>query len=227
MHVRLITRWAALALVPVFGACKDSTTTPVTRAAAPRAGFASVADTVIGGGGGSGNQTHFIASGTSGYVSWFSAGDSSGGGGGFSYGSLNVSRGGATNNPQTFLSYFVEQCGLYYCAFLGGSGLIPNGDLSGGTQQLDLSTNTSGNPNFFTFGGSPGLISVDWRANGAYQQRSSGTSELTFPAFHQHSSGVSTSASAYAAGSVVGVAMPPTSLGSIGTNQNVTIDVSH
>src|SRR6266699_1941440 len=49
----------------------------------------------------------------------------------------------------------------------------------GGEVQL-LAANTSGNPNFFTFGGPPGSITVDWRANGAFQQRSSGTSAPSF-----------------------------------------------
>ena len=68
---------------------------------------------------------------------------------------------------------------------------------------------------------------MDWKANGGYQVRSSGTSELSYPGFRQHSNGVSTYASASAAGSVVGVSVPAGSFGSIGTNQSVTIDISH
>ncbi len=231
MKARFASLCAASALV-LFTACKDSTTTAAARSAGPRPSLATVSDTG-GGGGGPGNQSHFVANGNAGSVSWFLSGgsgspsDSGGGGGGFIFGSLGVSRGGPTNSPQTFLSYFIEQCDPFVgCTFLGGSGLIPNGDLSGGGQQLRLATNTSGNPNFFTFGGSAGLVAVDWRANGAFQQRSSGTTDLIFPGFRQHFTGVSTSSSANAAGSVVGLPVPAGSLGSIGTNQNVTIDIS-
>jgi len=231
MNLRFASLCAAPALV-LFTACKDSTTTAAARSAGPRPSLAIVSDTV-GGGGGPGNQSHFVANGSAGSVSWFVSGgsrspsDSGGGGGCFIFGSLGVSRGGPTNSPQTFLSYFIEQCDPFVgCTFLGGSGLIPNGDLSGGDQQLRLATNTSGNPTFFTFGGSAGLVAVDWRANGAFQQRSSGTTDLIFPGLRQHFTGVSTSSSANAAGSVVGVPVPPASPGSIGTNQNVTIDIS-
>ena len=224
MTVRSVCGCAALALVVSFSACKDATTTPAAQTTGPQASFASVADSGLGGGG-SGNQSHFVANGTSASVNWFS--NDSTGGGGFSYGNLSVTRGGPTNNPQTYLWYFVEQCSLYSCTFLGGNGPIPNADLSGGAQQLHLATNTTGNASFFTFGGSAGLITVDWKGNGGYQVRSSGTSEVSYPGFRQHSNGVSTYASAYAAGSVVGVSVPAGSFGSIGTNQSVTIDISH
>src|SRR5207247_10117899 len=151
-----------------------------------------------------------------------------GGGVGFVVGSLRVSRGGSANTPPTFLSYFIEHCDPFVgCTFFGGNGPIPHGDLSGGGQQPRLVTNTSGNPNFFTFGGPSGLITIDWRANRAFQQRSNGTFDVIFPGFRQHFSGVSTSSSANAAGSVVGVPVPPGRPGNIGTNERVTIELSH
>src|SRR3989449_2612438 len=224
MELHVTGLCAVAALGQLLTACKDSSTTPTALAEGPRSSLATVSDTG-GGGGGAGNQSHFVANGNSGSVNWFVSGGA--GGGGFIFGSLGVSRGGSTNSPQTFLSYFVEQCDPFVgCTFFGGSGLIPNGDLSGGGQQLRLATNTSGNPNFFTFGGSAGLVTVDLRAHGAFQQRSSGTTDLIFPGFRQHFTGVSTSSSANAAGSVVGVPVPPPSPGNIATNQNVTIDIS-
>jgi|SRR5882724_321586 len=223
MDLRFASLCAALALGHLLTACKDSTSTPAASAAGPPPSFATASDTG-GGGGGPGNQSHFVSNGTSGFVQWFM---SNSGGGGFTFGQLSVSRGGSTNNPQTFLSYFIEQCDPFFgCTFLGGSGLVPNSDLSGGGQQLRLATNTSGNPNFFTFGGPSGLVTMDWSANGAFQQRSSGTTDFIFPGFRQHATGVSTSSSANAAGSVVGLPVPPGSPGNIGTNQNVTIDIS-
>jgi hypothetical protein len=217
---------AALALGPILAACnKDAATAPAKTLHGPS--MTVVSDT--GGGGGAG-QSHFVANGNSGFVSWSSSGsgDTLGGGGGFTFGELNVSRGGSVNNPQTFLFYFIEQCDPFFgCTLIEGSGLIPNNDLSGGGQQLHLATNTIGNPNFFTFGGPPGLVTVDWRANGAFQQRNSGTSDFIVPGFRQHSVGISTSASASAVGSVVGSVIPAGSIGTIGTNQNVSIDIFH
>ena len=229
MNRRFASACAATALAYLFTACKDSTTTAAAQAAGPRPSFATASDTG-GGDGGPGNQSHFVSNGTFAFVQWFigSPGDSGGGGGGFIFGSLSVSRGGSSNNPQTFLSYFIERCDPFFgCTVSGGSGLIPNNDLSGGGQRLHLATNTSGNPNFFTFGGPSGLITIDWSANGAFQQRSSGTSDVIFPGFRQHTTGVSTSASANGAGSAVDVSVPPFSSGNIGTNQNVIIDISH
>lgn len=215
---------AALALGPILAACnKDAATAPAKTLHGPS--MAVVSDT--GGGGGGTGQSHFVANGNSGFANWFSSGDTLGGGG-FTFGEVNVSRGGSVNNPQTFLSYFIEQCDPFFgCTLIEGSGLIPNNDLSGGGQQLHLATNTSGNPNFFTFGGPPGLVTVDWRANGAFQQRNSGTSDFIVPGFRQHTTGLSTSASASATGSVVGRVIPPGSSGDIGTNQNVIIDIFH
>src|SRR6266566_955275 len=120
MNIRTLIRWAALALVPVFGACKDSTTTPAAQANGPRPSFATASDTLPGGGGGPGNQTHFISNGDFGSTSWFSStggatSDSGGGGGGFTFGELSVSRGGSVTNPQAFLFYFIEQCNGFGC----------------------------------------------------------------------------------------------------------------
>jgi len=223
MATRLAGLCATLAFAGAFGACRDSSTAPRPHATARTPNFATVSDTG-GGCGGPGNQCHFVANGNFGGVSW-SSGDTLGGGG-FSFGNLNVSRGGATNNPQTFLFYFVEQCDVFFnCTFLGGSGLIANTDLSGGGKTLRLSTNTTGNPNFFTFAGPTGLISVDWQANGFFQQRQSGTLEQDFPGFRFLSTGVSTFASANAAGSVVGVSISRDNFASIGTNTNVTLNI--
>ncbi len=228
MKMRLAGLCATLALA----ACKDSSTAPAAaaRAAGQTASFATAFDS---GGGGPG-QSHFVANGDFGAVNWFGFGSAiasdtgGGGGGGFTFGSLNVSRGGATNNPQSFLSYFVEQCDVFFnCNFFGGFGLIPNHDLSGGGKTFHLSTNTNGNANFVTFAGPAGLVSVDWTANGFFQQRFSGTSQISFPGFAQKSTGVSTAASANATGSVVGVSISPNNSGNIGSNTSVTIDIFH
>jgi hypothetical protein len=202
--------------------CQEAATAPRRAGNTPR--FATVADT--GGGGGSG-QFHFVANGDNGSVNW-SGGDTLGGGG-FTFGFLSVGRGGSTNNPQTFLSYFIEQCDPFFnCSFSEGFGQIPNRDLSGGmsAKQLHLNTSTTGNPNFFSFGPT-GLIEVDWKANGIFKQSTSGTNQVSFPGLKELSQGNSSFASASATGSVVGVAISPFSGAQIGSNHNVTIDISH
>jgi hypothetical protein len=170
-------------------------------------------------------QFHFVSNGDFGSLNWFESDPA----GGFTFGSLSVSRGGPTNAPQTFLSYFVFQCDPFgSCTDVrDGFGLIPNNDLSGGGKSLSLRTNTSANPNFVTFAGPTGPVSVDWRANGLFTQSSSGTNQVSFPGFAQKSQGGFTSASANAAGSLVGVAISPNGSAGIGTNHQVTIDISH
>lgn len=202
--------------------CQEAATAPHHAASGPR--FATVNDT--GGGGGGAKQFHFIANGDGGSVSW-SSGDTLTGE--FAFGFLTVGRGGTTKNLQTFLSYFIEQCdALLNCSIIEGFGLILNRDLSGGmgTKQLHLSTNTTGNPNFFSIGPT-GLIAVDWKADGVYTQTTSGTNQLSFPGLKELSQGSSTFASASATGSVVGVAISPFNGAQIGSNHNVTIDISH
>jgi Tol biopolymer transport system component len=169
-------------------------------------------------------QSHFVANGDFASLSWFESDPA----GGFTFGSLSVSRGGPTNAPQTFLSYFVFQCDPFGSCIdvRDGFGLIPNNDLSGGSKSLSLRTNTSGNPNFVTFAGPTGPVSVDWRANGLFTQSASGTNQVSFPGFTQKSQGGSTSASANAAGSIVGAAISPNGSAGIGTNYQVTIDIT-
>jgi WD40 repeat protein len=171
------------------------------------------------------SQFHFVSNGDFGSVGWFESDPA----GGFTFGSISVSRGGLTTNPQTFLSYFVFQCDPFgSCSDIrDGFGPIANSDLTGGSRSMNLRTNTAGNPNFLTFAGPTGPVSVDWRANGLFTQSSSGTNQISFPGFTQTSQGGSTSASANAAGSIVGLAISPNGSATIGTNHQVTIDISH
>jgi hypothetical protein len=212
---------ATLALAAGLGACnKDAATAPTKTHQGPS--MAPIAD-AVGGGGGS-DPSHFVSNGDAASVNWFASPD-----GGFVFGTLNVSRGGSVTNPQAFLFYFIEQCDAFFsCNFNDGFGTIPARDLSSGDgKQLHLSTNTSSNPNFFTFGGPPGLITVDWAANGAFTGRTTGTSDQTFSAFRVHTTGISTLVSANTSGSVVGITIPPLSPGQFGANLNVTIDIAH
>src|SRR5207249_11301908 len=98
MNIRTLVRWSGLALVPVFGACKDSTTN------GPRPSFATATDTLPGGGGGPGNQTHFISNGAFGSTNWFSS-DASGG---FTFGELSVNRGRPVTHPQALPLHLLQ-----------------------------------------------------------------------------------------------------------------------
>jgi hypothetical protein len=226
------TRLAALCTLVFAGTlvtCRDSANAPRAATAAPQATFSLASDSVPGPG--PGNQAHFVSNGDFGNISWSgprSATASDSGPGPGTFGSLFVSRGGPINAPQTFLSYFIQQCDAFFnCVFFRGSGLIPNSDLSGGGKSLQLSTNTTGNQNFFTFAGPTGLVSVNWTVNGFFQASSSGTSQQSFPGFTFRSTGVSTFASANATGSVVGMPILPNNSGGIGSNLSVTIDIFH
>jgi hypothetical protein len=169
-------------------------------------------------------QLHFVANGDFGNANWFEVDPA----GGFTFGFISVNRGGPTTDPQTFLSYFVFQCDpLFSCGTIReGSGLIPNSDLGGGGNSLNLNTNTSDNPNFVTFAGPTGPVSVDWRANGLFTQSSTGINQISFRSFTERSQGSFSSASADAAGNIVGVAISPTALGDIGTNHQLTLDIT-
>jgi len=202
--------------------CQETATSPRHGGTTPR--FATASDT--GGGGGGGRQSHVVANGDIGFANW-SGGDTLSGT--FNFGSLTVGRSGTTNNPQTFLNYFIEQCDIFFnCSFVYGFGLIPNRDLSGGMsgRQLHLSTNTAGNPNFFSVGPT-GQITVDWKVNGFFTATANGTSQLVYPGVRQLFQGSSSTVSATAVGKVVGVSISPFSDALIGTSHNVTIDIFH
>jgi hypothetical protein len=218
------TLWLAVVAGGVV-ACRDSSAAP-REVGAPR--FATASDT---GGGGPG-QFHFVANGDAASVNWAS-GDSSGTGGGLSFttGFLQVSRGGPTNNPQTFMSYQVEQtvCDPFFnCTFTllqGGFGSIPNGDFSGGGKQLRLRTNAATNPNFIVFAGTGGLVSVTWQANGFFFSSSNGTSTFKSGTFTERFQGNSSSASAAATGTVIGIPINANQSSGIGSNHTVQIDI--
>jgi hypothetical protein len=211
---------AALACGLALIACRDTGTAP--RSAAGTPDFATAQDT-------GGGAFHFVSNGVGGSANWSSGGDSTGSGG-FTFGSLSVNRGGSVNDPQTFLFYFIERCdAVFNCSVASGSGLIPNGDLSGGLSgsQVHLRTNTTGNTNFFTGDGPTGLIVADWKANGIISGTSTTILQEKFSGATFKQQGTSSFATATITGAVVGNPIGFTTDASIGTNHNVTIDISH
>ncbi|HET9386697.1 MAG TPA: hypothetical protein VFO67_16310 [Gemmatimonadales bacterium] len=213
---------AVLSVLPTV-ACRDAASSP-TR---PDFGV-SAADTVPGGC--TARACTFKSFGNAAFVSWTTllgvvASDTGGGGGGttFQFGSADVSRGGDRGEQQTFVSYNVVECSQFCTTIASGFGLIPNSDFTTNGQSYSVSTNTTNNPNFFTFVGSPGVIEIEWTPNGLFSQQFNGTSRMVQPGFTQQQVGQSDNQSASAAGSVVGFAIGDGSFGQISSSRDMRI----
>lgn len=197
-------------------ACRDASVAPRSDAAAGGPNFLAVSDTP------SSQHYHFVSNGDHATVYWSSY-DSTGG---FSYGYLDVSRGGTTRAPTTSLYYYAQSCDQFNnCVYGNGTGTIPNRDFSGGGQQFRLNTNTTTNPDFYTYYGPTGIIAADWKADGVYERSQSGTSSYRYGNFTERTQGNSTYQSASASGSVVGISVGANVYAEIGTSHNVLIDI--
>jgi len=219
MRVSILT---VLVIVSVL-ACRDVSQSP----GGPS--FSTVADS--GPDGCTATQCHFNTRGTAAWLSWLDVGtgvppgDTGGGGGGRRvFGNVSVSR----SASETFLYYSVTECRGYDCITgRAGFGTIPNGDFTGNGNSMQLSTNTTGNPNFFTYAGSTGTIEATWTANGLSEFHSNGTTERIQPGLREHTSGQSDDLSATASGTVVAYPIFPANSGSISTSHNVSMVISH
>lgn len=213
-------------LVAAVGlACRDAASNPT------RPNFSVVNDTTPGGC--ERNACTFNASGDAAFISWTEVGtavssDTGGGGGGtIRFGNASVSRGGTRENQQTFFFYSVTDCGPFFCnTVANGFGLIPNGDFSANGPTYRLSTNTADNPDFFTFAGSPGQVTIEWAGNGLFEQQFNGTSRLSSPGVTEHRAGQSVFSSATATGAVVGFTIAPGNSGSISSDHEVRITIT-
>ena len=223
----LLRTSASLLLLTAIGlACRDATSTPA------RPSFAVANDTTPGGC--TSNACQFNAFGDAASANWsrssgVAATDTGGGGGGggFVFGSVSVSRGGSPTAQETFLFYSIVECGAFGCFTLaGGFGTIPNGDFSASGPSYRLSTNTTGNGAFFTFAGATGQITVEWVADGLYESRFTGTSQVTAPGVRQQSSGQTSYKSAGTTGSVVGFGIPAGTIGQISNDHQVRITIN-
>jgi hypothetical protein len=219
---------SALTLSIFSQSCTDDTAS--SPAGLRREGRGDVAAAVAADSAGCRSTGHcrFSANGDYGHVDWF-AGDSvprDSSGVRFGeprvMGMLDVSR----NGQDVFLSYFIQECDATRCTFASGSGIIPSGDLSRGGRDLHLSTNTATNPNFFTFGGLPGVVTVDWEQNGVFEQRTHGTSWVSSGSVTVRSTGQWSSYSAAVRGTIVGRAILPRAMGNIGSTRNVSIEIT-
>jgi hypothetical protein len=215
---------AFLSVVPAL-ACRESEARMI------RADFGVVADTIPGGC--ERNACQFNAFGDAAFVSWFISGtgvasDTGGGGGGTQqFGNASVSRGGTLANPETFLSYNVVECGPFFCTSIaGGFGQIPNGDFNANGSTYRLTTNTADNPNFFTFVGQTGVVTIEWTGNGLFESHFNGSRQFTTPDSREHQAGQSMDKSATATGDVVGFSIAPGNSGSISRSHEVKITIS-
>lgn len=224
--LRARSSFLLLAAAAIGLACRDAASNPT------RPNFAVAADDTLPPGC-SRTACNFNAFGDAAFVSWTDVGtvvasDTGGGGGGtIRFGTLSVSRGGALSEQQTFLSYNIVECGPSFCGTIaGGFGLIPNGDFSAGGQSDRLATNTASNPQFFTFAGPAGNISVEWVRNGLFEQRFNGTSEISFPGLSERTAGQSTNSSAAANGVVVGFEITAGNSGQVSSDHQVRITIN-
>lgn len=202
----------------LLAACRD-TDTGLDHPASP----GILAQTQPSGAGGASQQTHFVSSGDGGLVSF---GDTNAGPSPM-FGFLNVSRGGSVQDPEVFLFYDIVLCDPFCQTVAGGSGTIPDADLTGSARNtLRLDTDISGNPNFFSFGPT-GRITVVWVKTDAFSVRQSGTTEFVSGSFRNHQTGTFTNFSAAASGDVLGFLVGGSTPAQLGINQMVNIDISH
>jgi len=201
-------------------ACRDAS--PPARAIAGPS-FAVATDTGPGGGCGQpGNQCHIVADGDIVNTYWSIVSEDV-----VRFGGVQAYRMGSVKSPGVFLEYYFTECDLSYsCTLvLAGYGVLPATVLSGNENRMSLRVNTSDIPDFFTFAGPTGVVSIDWEGNGILRQSQSGTFERSEPGFRERTTGASSSISATATGTVVGSPVPAAYSAQIGRGHNVTIDI--
>lgn len=232
----------AIGLATLATACRDAALPPqpdgLDQGAIASAGALQVVgsgfDQPALGATGSTAQVHFIANGPSALAGW---GESDPQGTWYTYGYLEVSQGGTSSRPRTWLHYLHFYCWdtggwNWVCdALEGGDGFIPNDDFHGSGGHVYLSTNTTGNPDFNVWAGSGGQVTVEWKRNGVYTSTVSGAYEWTYEAaccstpYKYRTVGRVTQASATVSGAVGSVVLPYIPDGAIGMNHNVTIEI--
>lgn len=227
MTLRLASLLPLFTLAANVG-CRDAASSP----ARPNFEFTAT-DTLPGGC--TDRVCNFQTAGNSAFVSWSTQlsgsapSDTGGGGGGgtIQFGSAGVSRGGERGEQQTFFNYGVVECSPFFCTQVaGGFGTIPNADFNTLGQSYRVSTNTAGNPNFFTFAGSPGVVTIEWTPNGLFSTRFNGTSRITQPGFSQQQAGQTEDQSASATGNLVGFSIGVVGFATISSNHDVRITIT-
>ena len=227
MRTHLLQIAGRLLLPLVLVGCQETSTAPQREEAAGQSADGATMSPAISARAGGAADSHFVAKGASGGVSWFTEPDASGN---VVTGFLQVSRGGTPSNPELFLLYEVSRVDAVgnFTDLEAGAGLIPAGDVQvSGPVRLKLTTNTSTDPNFSVSAGAGGLVSVQWDRNPRFQVRFTGHSEVKAGNLTEHINGTSTTSSATATGNVVGFPITPSQTAQIGSSHNVTIDIFH
>lgn len=212
MDTRIARLATSVVLVAGVQACRDASVAPGAATAGARV-LASVDHYA--------EHYHFIANGDRASADWGLSDES-----GRTYGSLYVSRGGSVNDPVVYLSYDITRCDPSdNCVWEYGWGDIPPGDLSGSADgALRLATNTTGLPDFHTSSGGAGVVAVDWKRTGVWEETRSGSFTHRSAAYTERMQGSSSARSAIASGAVLGVPLPSTAYAELGTNHSVSVD---
>lgn len=211
-----------LLCIPAGVACRDASRSP--------GGPSFSVTTDSGGGGCDAHNCHFNARDESAFLSWSDPGtsvppgDTGGSGSGVRvFGFLTVYRA----ESQTFLSYSVYECPSWGCVTVrGGYGPIPNEDFTGTMKSMRLSTNTTGNPDFFTYAGSTGPVSTTWTANGLYETHNNGSIREIQPGLTSLRNGQIDAFSAEATGTIVSYNIFPGNSAQISKTRNVTVVIT-
>jgi hypothetical protein len=151
------------------------------------------------------------------------------------YISFSVSKGGSTQAPETYASYYSSDCDweIGLCQGINAFGKIPNQDFVASSKSAALNTNTAGNPDFHAYAWSYnsytgeysespvslGAIDLSWKSSGEHTSKFVGTMSDTYLNFTWKSTGQSSQSHATVTGTIGGE--PVNGFYSyIGTNSN-------
>ena len=157
---------------------------------------------------------------------------------------VSVTRGGTAKEPTTWLQYRISLADDPWTDLESGTGLIPNGDLSGnGVTALSLNTDTTAgaNPDFYRYAGNGGVIAIDWNGTSLWWTRYTGTQQTHIAEPYYYSGGnvirykgTSECSSASFQGNIFGTPIEGTSPNyafcffgttSMGTNHQTSIEI--
>ena len=203
-----LRRWLPLVAGLLLGGCEDQASNPEPTAPTAPAIFSAAAGAHV---------TRFSSHGPMAQVGFFIPENET-----VLIGSVNVLRGGPATGQQTFLYYSIMRCDVMgECNTLNeGNGLIRNRDfvVRGQTMTLHTNTDPSVSPGFEQTG-SGGPILLQWKQTSAFKGDFRGSARIRSGGTIVHSESVSTSSSATASGTLLGLLLdqgsPDASVGTV------------